>query len=66
MQGKVIRVVDKFVESDDTKLQSKGFNLKICSLEGQCANHYAIKSSAIAIIFKLTLVYAWLFFCRIH
>ena len=40
------------------KLQSKGFDLRICLVEEQWANHYTMELSVIAIIFKWTIVYA--------
>ena len=36
------------------KLQSKEFVPMISSVEGQCANHFTMKSGVIAIIFKWT------------
>ena len=44
-----------------TKIVVKGFNARISSVEGQCANHYTMKSSVIAIIFKWIVVFASLF-----
>ena len=41
-----------------TKIVVKGFNARISSVEGQCANHYTIKSSVIAINFKWIIVFA--------
>ena len=42
------------------KIQTKGIDLRISLAEGQCVNHYTMEPNAIAIIFKLTLVYALL------
>ena len=39
------------------KLQSKGFDPSISSVEGQCANHYTMKQSVLVITLKWTIVY---------
>ena len=39
------------------KLQSIGFDPRISSVEGQCANHYTMEPSSIAVIFKMSPVY---------
>ena len=41
-----------------TNLQSKEYDPRISSVEGQCANHYAVEPSVMAIVFKWTLVFA--------
>ena len=42
-------------------LQSKGFDPRISSAEGQCAGHYAMKPCVIVVICKCILVYASFF-----
>ena len=47
---------DEFIEFDAKKLQSQGFDPRISSVEGQCANHYTTEPTVIAIIFKSMLL----------
>ena len=46
-------------------IESKGVDPRVSSVEGQFANHYAMKPSVTVIVFKFTLVYASLL-RRIH
>ena len=42
------------------KTQPKGFDPRIALVDGQCANHYAVEPSVIAMTFRCSLVYALL------
>ena len=53
-----------YSELHDKNLQSKGFDSRISSIEGQCVNHYVVEPSVIAIIFKWILVYAFVEFAE--
>ena len=49
---------NEFIEYDDKKLQSKGFDPRISSVDGESACNYAKEPSVIAISFKLSLANA--------